>query len=184
MDQAFFFSWVLLPALIFSARLCDVSLGTLRVIFISRGFRYIAPVIGFFEVIIWLLAIGQVMSNLTNVVAYIAYGGGFAAGTFAGMFIEERLSIGTVIVRLITRDDAPDLVAAIRALDYGVTVMDAAGSTGRVNVIFMVVMRHDLPEVIGTIRSFQPNAFYTVEDVRTVTQGVFPEGRRWLRPFA
>ena len=88
-----FFAWVVLPLLIFFARICDVTLGTIRVIFISKGFKYIAPCIGFFEVIIWLLAIGQVMNNITNVASYIAYGAGFATGTFVGMAIEEKLSL-------------------------------------------------------------------------------------------
>ena len=70
--------YVILPVMIFCARICDVTMGTIRVIFISKGIRYLAPVIGFFEVIIWLLAIGQVMNNLTNAVSYIAYGAGFA----------------------------------------------------------------------------------------------------------
>ena len=84
------FAFVVLPFMIFCARICDVTLGTIRVIFISKGIKYLAPIIGFFEVIIWLLAIGQVMNNLTNIVAYIAYGAGFAAGTYIGMAIEER----------------------------------------------------------------------------------------------
>ncbi|MDD1706274.1 MAG: DUF5698 domain-containing protein, partial [Methanoregulaceae archaeon] len=100
-----FFAWVILPLLIFFFRICDVSLGTIRVIFIAKGLKYIAPVIGFFEVIIWLLAIGQVMNNVTNVASYIAYGGGFAAGTLLGMTVEERLSLGTVVVRVISNED-------------------------------------------------------------------------------
>jgi hypothetical protein len=91
------YAYIVLPLLIFLARICDVSLGTIRVIFISKGVTYLAPIIGFFEVIIWLLAIGQVMNNLTNVVSYVAYGAGFAAGTYAGMVIEEKISIGLVI---------------------------------------------------------------------------------------
>jgi uncharacterized protein YebE (UPF0316 family) len=83
-------TYVVLPVMIFFARICDVSLGTIRVIFISKGVKYLAPIIGFFEVIIWLLAIGQVMNNLTNFVAYIAYGAGFASGTYIGMIIEEK----------------------------------------------------------------------------------------------
>ena len=102
------FAWVILPLLIFFCRICDVSLGTIRVIFIAKGLKYIAPAIGFFEVIIWLLAIGQVMNNITNVACYIAYGGGFAAGTLLGMTVEERLSLGTVIVRVISNDKPSD----------------------------------------------------------------------------
>jgi uncharacterized protein YebE (UPF0316 family) len=170
-----FFAWVILPLLIFFARICDVTLGTIRVIFISKGFKYIAPFIGFFEVIIWLLAIGQVMNNITNVASYIAYGGGFAAGTFIGMAIEEKLSLGTVIVRVITSHEANDLVDFLRADDYGVTVIDATGSTGPVKVLFMVLKRQDLGRVTGIIRQFQPNAFYSIEDVKSAAEGVFPD---------
>lgn len=169
-----FFAWVILPILIFCARICDVSLGTIRVIFISKGFKYIAPVIGFFEVIIWLIAIGQVVNNITNIASYIAYGGGFATGTLLGMTIEERLSLGTVVVRVITGRDPGPLVARLRASNYGVTVMDAAGSQGPVQVIFMTVRRQDLGAVIRIVREHKPDAFYTIEDVRSVAEGIFP----------
>ena len=109
---------VVLPLLIFFFRICDVSLGTIRVIFIAKGLTYIAPVIGFFEVIIYLVAIGQVMNNLTNVALYIAYGAGFAAGTFIGMKVEEKLSIGTLVVRIITPEDPGDLVSYLRQRSF------------------------------------------------------------------
>ncbi len=174
------FAWVVLPLLIFFARICDVSMGTIRVIFISKGLKYIAPIIGFFEVIIWLLAIGQVMTHMTNVASYVAYGGGFATGTLLGMVIEERLRIGSVIVRVITRRDATALVALLRSKQYGVTSIDAEGSRGRVKIIFMVVKRQSLPEVIRTIKEHHPNAFYSIEDVKSVSEGVFPGSGRGL----
>jgi uncharacterized protein YebE (UPF0316 family) len=174
-----FFAWVVLPVLIFSARVCDVSLGTIRVIFISKGLKYIAPVIGFFEVIIWLLAIGQVMQNLTNVASYIAYGAGFATGTLMGMLVEERLSLGTVIIRVITRTDSTDLVAKLRSMNYGVTEMNAEGSTGQVKVLLMVIKRQDTEDVVSVIRQFNPHAFYSVEEVKSVRDGVFPEHTGW-----
>jgi uncharacterized protein YebE (UPF0316 family) len=170
-----FFTYILLPLFIFSARVCDVSLGTIRVIFISKGFRNIAPFIGFFEVIIWLLAIGQVMSNITDIASYIAYGAGFATGTYVGLRTEERLSLGNVIVRVITNKQAKDLLGFLRSGGYGVTSMDAAGSTGPVTILFTVIRREDLGEVVGVIRKFQPDAFYSIEEVKTVTEGVFPE---------
>lgn len=169
------FAWVVLPLLIFFARICDVSLGTIRVIFISKGFMYIAPVIGFFEVIIWLLAIGQVMNNINNAACYIAYGAGFAAGTFIGMKVEERLSLGTVILRVITPREAVDLVTALRNGGFGVTSMDAEGSSGKVKVIFMVLKRQDLTRAIGIVNEYQPKAFYSIEDVKTAAEGVFPD---------
>ncbi len=177
------FAWVVLPLMIFSFRICDVSLGTLRVIFIARGFKYIAPVIGFFEVIIWLIAIGQVMSNISNVASYIAYGGGFATGTFIGMKVEERLRLGTVVVRVISPEDVTPLVAYLRQRSFGVTIADGEGSKGKVKIILSVIKRQDLEEVITGIRLFLPKAFYSVEDIKTVAEGVFPEKRSALLLF-
>jgi uncharacterized protein YebE (UPF0316 family) len=168
------FAYVILPVLIFCARICDVTLGTIRVIFISKGIKYLAPIIGFFEVIIWLLAIGQVMNNLTSIVSYLAYGAGFAAGTYVGMVIEEKISIGLVIVRIITRDDPTPLLQCLRSGNYGVTSIDGEGSTGPVKVIFTIVRRQDLSRVIGIIKQFNPKAFYSVEEVKSVAEGVIP----------
>ena len=170
-------TYVVLPILIFCARICDVSLGTIRVIFISKGIKYIAPVIGFFEVIIWLLAIGQVMNNLTNVIAYIAYGAGFASGTFIGMVIEEKISLGLSSVRIITKKDPAELIQFLRAHDYGVTSIDGEGGTGKVKMIFTIIKRQDLAHVVSIIKQFHPSAFYSVDDVKSVSEGVFPEKR-------
>jgi uncharacterized protein YebE (UPF0316 family) len=182
MQEAFIssdlFEWVILPLLIFSARICDVTMGTIRVIFISKGIRYLAPLIGFFEVIIWLLAIGQVMNNLTNAACYIAYGAGFAAGTYAGMLIEEKISLGLTSVRIITNEDPAGLVRYLRSQNYGVTVVDGKGAAGQVKIIFSIIRRQDLPRVVDTIKTFNPGAFYSVEDVKSVSEGVFPEERR------
>jgi uncharacterized protein YebE (UPF0316 family) len=125
------FEWVILPLLIFCARICDVSLGTIRVIFISKGIKYLAPAIGFFEVIIWLLAIGQVMNNLTNIASYIAYGGGFAAGTFIGMLIEEKISLGLTSIRIITSGDPAQLVQYLPRRTTGSRALTGRERPGR-----------------------------------------------------
>jgi uncharacterized protein YebE (UPF0316 family) len=169
------FAWVILPLLIFSARICDVSMGTIRVIFISKGIKNLAPIIGFFEVIIWLLAIGQVMNNVTNVASYIAYGGGFAAGTYIGMIIEEKISLGLTSVRIITNEDPLRLVEYLRSKNYGVTAVDGEGAAGQVKIIYSTIRRQDLPDVVDAIKTFSPGAFYSVEDVKSVSEGVFPE---------
>jgi uncharacterized protein YebE (UPF0316 family) len=169
------FAYVILPIMIFCARICDVTMGTIRVIFISRGIRYLAPVIGFFEVIIWLLAIGQVMNNLTNAVSYIAYGAGFAAGTYIGMYIEEKISLGLTSVRIITKEDPMELMQYLRSHNYGVTSIDGKGATGKVKMVFTIIRRQDLAHVVGIIKEFHPNAFYSVEEVKSVAEGVFPK---------
>ena len=168
------FKWVIIPLLIFLARVLDVSLGTMRIVFVSRGLKYLAPVVGFFEVIIWLLAIRAIMQNLNNVVCYIAYGAGFAMGTFVGLYIEKRLAIGNSLIRIITQKDSMELINHLRSKGYGVTNMEANGVKGKVHVIYIIIKRSDFQDVTEIIKQYNPQAFYTVEDVSTVIKGVFP----------
>ena len=170
------FKLVILPILIFFARLTDVSLGTVRIIFLSRGIK-LAPLIGFVEINIWLLAIGQIIQNLGDVSCYIAYAGGFATGNFLGILIEEKLSIGSVLIRIITRHDHNELIEYLKSENYGVTMHDAEGVKGSVKIVFAVIKRSDLRKVIARINEIHPHAFYTVEDVRSVGEPMFPTSR-------
>jgi uncharacterized protein YebE (UPF0316 family) len=174
------FKWVILPILIFLARLTDVSLGTLRIIFVSHGLKYIAPIVGFFEINVWLLAIVQIMQNLNNLVCSFAYAGGFAIGMFVGITIEERLSIGMVVVRVICKHDTTDLIKSLREAGYGVTTHDAEGVNGPVKIIFAVIRREDLHDILDRIHKIHPHAFYSVEDVRSVGEAMFPYHRHRL----
>ncbi len=178
MDMAVFvnseaFKWIVLPFFIFFARVADVSMGTLRVIFISRGFKLLAPFVGFFEVLIWLFAMRQIVSNLSNPVCFIAYASGFALGNFIGMTIEEKLSLGYSIVRVITHLTGDDLVEHLRSLHYGITVSDGEGAEGRVKIIFSALKRKEIGAFIDVVKAFNPNAFYTVEDLRFVSKQYF-----------
>lgn len=168
------FTFIFLPILIFSARVFDVSFGTIRIIFISRGRKYLAPVIGFVEILIWLIAIGKVMQNLNNVFCYLAYAGGFAAGNFMGMWIEEKLAMGTLIVQIITRQDSSELMDSLKSSGYGVTVVPAQGTTGQVNIIYSIIRRSALKDVVSIIKRFNPNAFYSIEDVKFASEAIFP----------
>jgi len=167
------YEWVLLPLLIFFARIADQTVGSLRLIFLARGMKLWVPILGFFEVIIWLLAVGQIIGDLTNFVAIFAYGAGFAAGNFIGMVIDDKLSIGTVIVRVVPKKDVTELIAHLTSQNFGLTIMDAEGARGPVKIIFSIIKRKDLRTFLDSVHQFNPNAFYTVEDVRAVSDGVF-----------
>ncbi len=177
------YTWVILPLLIFFARITDVSLDTLRIIFINRNLRYYAAISGFFGVLIWLMVIRQIIQRLDHPLCYIAYAAGFAAGNIVGIIIENRISIGKVIIRTITRRESDDLVAFLRSSGYGITVIDAEGMTGPVKVIFTVTERSDIRHIAETIKKYNPNAFYSVEDIRFVSEAVTPHrlpvSRKW-----
>lgn len=179
MDTSFFdselFRWVILPILIFIARTMDVTLGTLRNVFISKGFRNIVPFIGFLEVSIWLISIRQVMQHLDNPVCYIGFAGGFAMGTYVGLIIESRLALGLQVLRIITASNWEPLVNALQKLDLGITLIDGHGSKGPVKILFTIVKRKDIGTVRELIREVNPHAFYSIEDIRIANQGVFPK---------
>ena len=160
------FAWVVIPLVIFLSRIFDVAIGTIRIVAVSKGFRRAAPLFGFFEVLLWLLIIKLVLTYVTNVLCYLAYAAGFAAGTYVGMLIEERLSMGLVIVRIITRRSGDELGKYLRTHGYRITDLDARGDTGPVRIIFTIIERQCLVKLREIIRRFNPKAFLTVEDVR------------------
>ena len=170
-----------MPLLIFTARVCDVTIGTVRIIFVSRGMKFLAPIFGFFEILIWLVAISKVMQNFTNYGYYIAYAGGFATGNYVGIIVEEKLAMGICVIRIITRKDASKLIEFLRASGYGITSIDAQGSSGPVKIIYTIIRRQDIHDIHEIIQKFNPKAFYSIEDVRFVSAGIFPVAKPWYR---
>jgi uncharacterized protein YebE (UPF0316 family) len=173
-SQSFLFIWVILPALIFLARIVDVSLQTIRIISISRGIRWLAPLVGFFEVLIWLVAIGQIMKTVSHPVAYIAYAAGFATGTAIGQTLERRLTLGMVIVRVITPDGGTGLCQELHGRGFGFTAVPGRGAAGPVETIFTVVRRQHLQQVLAVVRDTLPDAFYSIEEVVSARETVYP----------
>ena len=183
-DNPWILSWIAIPLLIFLARVTDVSIGTFRIILISRGRRGIAALLGFIEISIWLLAISQVFQHLSNVACFLAYGLGFACGNYIGITIEEKIALGQQIIRIITRNTIDILTMALRDAGYGATVIKANGAKGAVNIILCVVPRSKVKEAIALAREIDPNIFISLQDVRAVDAGFMPirsPGFGWRR---
>jgi len=164
----------ILPLLVFCAETCVVTLCTVRTICLTRGRKVLAALLGFFEVSIWLFAIGQIMQNLSSLPCYLAFATGFSLGNFLGVLIEKKLAIGNLVVQITTNKDANRLIESLRAADYGVTTLDARGATGQVRVIFSVIKRRELNEIVSLIRAFDPKAFYAVNDLQEAAAGISP----------
>jgi uncharacterized protein YebE (UPF0316 family) len=175
------FSFVILPVLIFLARICDVSINTIRIIYVLGGRRFIATILGFFESFIWLMAIRQIFAHLDNWVSYMAYPAGFACGIFVGMIIEERIAYGKVIVRIITRKDVVSLIAYLNSQKLRYTHVNAEGPDGHENLVFTVLQRESLDDLLITLKEILPTAFYTVEKVNRAAESgtVVQETTRW-----
>ena len=181
------FELFVMPFLIFIARIFDVSLGTLRIILVSRGHRMLAPVIGFFEILIWLTVITHVMQNLTHWGNFLGYAAGFAAGNYIGILIEAKLAMGVALLRVITRKRASDLVDYLRAGGHSVINVPADSGEGPVEIIFLPVRRKEIASLVDAVKRFNPSAMYTIEDVRDLSAGALaPLANRrgfGLRPF-
>ena len=182
------FAFVILPLIIFIARIGEVSVNTIRIIYMLGGRRYTATIMGFFEALIWLVAMRQIFQHLDNWVCYVAYPGGFAAGIFVGMIIEERIAYGKVIMRIITRKDVSSLLGYLAQRQFRYTKVDAEGPAGGETLVFTVLQREQLGGVLGTLREMLPTAFYTIENVKAAGEnGTLPVGHSrsnlftWLR---
>jgi uncharacterized protein YebE (UPF0316 family) len=175
------FSYVFLPLLIFLARIGDVSINTIRIIYVLGGRRITATVLGFFESFIWLMAIRQIFEHMDNWICYVAYPAGFASGIFVGMIIEERIAYGKVIVRIITRKDVVELIAFLNKHQHRYTHVNAQGPDGHENLVFTVLEREMLEHLLGTLKEILPTAFYTVEKVNRAAESgtVVQESTRW-----
>jgi uncharacterized protein YebE (UPF0316 family) len=168
---------LLLPLFIFVAEMCVVTISTMRTIFVARGQKVLAPVLGFFEISVWLFAIGAVMKHLSDWACSGAFAGGFTLGNFLGILLEEKLAMGSVVLRVITHKDAAALVAGLRAEGYGVTLVDGRGSSGPVRIVLCILRRKDLERVLSLARRFDPKVFYSVDELQTAAAGVAPARR-------
>jgi uncharacterized protein YebE (UPF0316 family) len=147
---------------------------TIRVIYISRGIKYLTPIIAFFEIVIWLLAMEVVMQDLASIANFPVFAPGFAMSTYVGLVIEEKLSIGMVILRIVPTDESNEEIDAfMQSENYRITTPDATGTRGSVRMILSLVNRTDVPRITQHIEATNSHAFFSIEDVRYVNQGVF-----------
>jgi uncharacterized protein YebE (UPF0316 family) len=158
-------------AIIFFARICDVSLGTLRTVMIVRGARLLSALIGFAEVTIFIVVISRVITNIDSWVNVVAYAGGFAAGTFVGMTIESRLAPGRILMRVVSTDDWDDVSSSLRETGFGVTEIAGYGRSGPVVMLESVIRRRDMPRFVQAVEAVDCSAFITSEDMRSISRG-------------
>ncbi|UII24326.1 DUF5698 domain-containing protein [Fulvivirga ligni] len=156
--------------MIFFARICDVSINTLRIIFVMSGKKMVSTLLGFFESLIWLLAIGQIFQHIDNVYSYIAYPAGFACGILVGMLIEERLALGKVVVRIITSDDLSGILEYIHKKNIRYSIVSSETRAGEEKLLFTVQNRDNLSEFLDHMQESLPKAFYTVESVKNASE--------------
>ncbi len=167
------------PIIIFFMRIGDVSLATVRMLLIMRNARVWAPVIGFFEVLIWLMAAGVAIQHLDSPWHVLGYAAGYGAGNLVGLMLEERLALGFASIQVFTKDQGPELAEALRTFGHGVTQLNGRGREGPVDVILSVVKRRELKAVRTLVDDLAPAAFVAVEEPTAIQRGwMFPKRRK------
>jgi len=178
--------WWVLPVIIFFGRICDVTLGTLRIIFVSKGEKYKAPIIGFFEVFIWIMIIGQILSKANDMLSYVSYAAGYATGNYVGILIEKKIAFGIVLCRIYTNKSGIELTKLLNKSGFGSTSMQGEGAYTKVDIVETVINRKFIRKVETVIASYDPDAFYYLEDIRSRQKGIFTKSpslfRKYIRP--
>ena len=159
-------TWIIIPLLIILARLLDVPIGVVRIIFVGRGKILASTLLAFFESLIWVIAISQVMQNLNNIATYIGFALGFALGNYVGVVLGQRFAFGLQIVRVITQNKLKILQMALRDEGFGATTVDAFGGKSFVNIVFVVAKRKYIPTIVEIIKKVEPESFFTIQDVQ------------------
>ncbi|MFA6619173.1 MAG: DUF2179 domain-containing protein [Candidatus Neomarinimicrobiota bacterium] len=170
--------YLIIPLLIMFARIFDVTIGTFRIILVSRGERLYASIAGFFEVLIWIVIVSEVMNNVGGLLNYVAYAAGFAMGNFIGITLERRLAMGMVVMRVITNKPADELIECLKQEYHGVTNIAARGVSGEVRLVLAVIKRKDISYFLSIVEEHNPKAFVSVEDVRLLSESHKPPRTR------
>jgi len=156
---------------IFVMRICDVTLGTIRLILLTRGQKYYAAALGFFEVLIFLVAISAVLRSSDSVWNVLGYCAGFAVGNIVGVTIEERIALGYSLIRIFTCDKGAEIAQVLRANDFGATETFGQGRDGLVSIVVTAVRRRDVPQVQQAVSQIDDKAFIVIDEARSIFQG-------------
>jgi len=168
---------ILWAFIIFFLRVAAIALGTVSTLFVVRGERLLASTTGFVQTLLFVVAIGKVVQDLTNIPNLLAYCLGFAVGTWLGMILEKRLALGYVLVRIVSLQKGRRIALALREKGYGATEMLGEGRAGRVGIIDVVAKRKDVPFITSVGREVDGDAFITVQEAREVYRGYIPRAR-------
>ncbi|HEX6133378.1 MAG TPA: DUF5698 domain-containing protein [Longimicrobiales bacterium] len=171
------------PLVIFGLRIVDVSMSTIRILLAVRGHKKIVPLIGFFEVLIWVLAVGNAIRFLDSGWHLLGYAGGFATGNVVGLWIEEQLAIGYATIRVVSTHAGVEMADALRNIGFGVTEFAGHGRDGRVEIVYTVCMRRDVEGVVAEIERWDRQAFITVEEPRDIRWGWMQTSPRQRLPI-
>ncbi|MCB0748006.1 MAG: DUF2179 domain-containing protein [Ignavibacteriae bacterium] len=158
-------------------RICDVSLGTIRTIFVVQSKKYHAALAGFFEVLIWIYAMSYIVDRMDNTLNLLGYATGFSLGTILGVTIEQKLGLGHLQVNLISREKSLNIAEALRASNHGVTLLPGSGANGEVSILFTIINKKNLNKIKNLVHKIDPEVFINIQPA-SPTRGYMHAGRK------
>lgn len=168
-------SYVLLPTLIFLARLADVTVATVKLMFVVNNARKMAAILGFFEALITIVALSRIVQDANNMLAFVMYAAGFAAGTYVGMWIEGKMAYGNVLVRIISKEMPEELFQYLATNRHNFSLVDGYDESGNTRVLFTICKRSNVHALIARLEEVAPRAMYTVEGLKQVSRDLLPQ---------
>lgn len=165
----------LVAFIIFTVRVLNMAVDTVRMLTVVRGMRTITWVLGVLQTVLFVVALGTVMSDLNNPIKIIAYSVGFATGNVIGMMIEKRLAFGFVNMTIISSLRGQELADKLRNLGHAVTEIPARGKDGTVEILECSLQRKHATEVQATVLECDPGAFITSRDIQRIWRGYWRE---------
>ena len=172
------FTWVIMPILIILARMLDVSFGTLRFVFISKNKKLLAALAGFMEAFVWIMVVGKLLNGSSNIIWLIAYAAGFGIGTYLGLILSEKMAIGKVMLRVITRREPKRLIAKLISKNYLFTIVDSINQKGnKTKVLLLTMEAKELTQILKFVKEYNPKAFYSVEEIKSIKENKIRNAR-------
>jgi uncharacterized protein YebE (UPF0316 family) len=164
---------------IFFTRIADVTMATIRTLMVVQGRKVQAAIIGFFEIILYVLALGKVVSGLDDPGNLLAYALGFACGNYVGIYIENKIALGNLTAQVILKDSGNErLLECLRDNGFGVTVMKGIGKEGERDIFNITFNRKDLNKLKEILSEYDKNVFVTTSSTEPIMGGYFAPTKR------
>jgi uncharacterized protein YebE (UPF0316 family) len=159
--------------IIFFAKIVEVSISTVRIMFVAKGERAKAAIIAFFEILIWIVIVSSVLSNLSeDPVKAVVYAAAFAIGNYLGVFIEGKLALGLSSIQVITKEGTGSEVAKLlRDNNFGVTIIKGEGKETAREILLVHLKRKRIKEAMDLVNSQLENAVIIVNEVKALRGG-------------
>lgn len=163
---------------IYFAKVSDVTLTTIRMIMVVKGRRIQAAAIGFVEIIIYIMALGKVLEDLSNPINVLMYATGYATGNYLGIYVEEKMALGSIIAQVIAPGNSMKLAEKLREEGFGVTVAEAYGKDGMQHILNIAMQRKNLHKLYKVLDEYDTKTFVTITDARSTRGGYFTSLKR------